>query len=114
MFGLPVPFGRRAGDERPQRAQGLTRGRFPVQAVTFSFLAFELLGVFQELIGVAVQDGILLLGIHDGQTGLDRAELILADPAAEDFLPALFRLEEPAACRLFTIGTGMGQSSLPT
>src|SRR5438093_1530689 len=49
--------------------------------VIFAGVAYELLGVLQELILVSVFHCILALGIDDGEHDLNRVQLVLADPA---------------------------------
>src|ERR1700746_668667 len=79
-----------------ERALGLSRFGVPIQTVLFSRVAGELLGVLQETIFIPVFHRVFTLGIDDGEQGLNREQLILADSAVENFLFAFLCVKNPA------------------
>src|ERR1700756_4456586 len=77
-------------------ALGLSGLGLPIQTVLFARVAGELLRVLQESIFIPILHRVFSLGIDDREQGLNREQLILADPAVENFLLAFLRVKNPA------------------
>src|SRR5262249_19206830 len=73
---LTVPLGDGVRDRRSERAGRIT---FPVQPVVLTWIANNLGGI-HRLAATAIHGRIFLLRIHDRPAGLDRGELIAANP----------------------------------
>src|SRR5215475_5928774 len=92
-----VTFALGVGDERAQRASVAIEFRRPVKPILFSRRTHELLSVFQNLVSIAVEAGVIALCVHVCAEDAKRRELVLADAASEDFILARLGIEEPAA-----------------
>ena len=84
------------GSEGAQGALSLAPLCLPVETILLSLCAREGLGVFEEAVAVPVGARIFPLCIHVGQADLDGAEFVSADPAVQDLMFALLRIEEPS------------------
>ena len=67
--------------DRTERTLGLTLLCFLVQSILFSRIADKFLCVLQETVFIPVFHRIFALGIDNRQQGLNRKQLVLADPA---------------------------------
>ena len=69
----------------------------PVKPIGLAFAADELLGIFENPVGVAVFHRIVALRIDIGARRLDRLDLVLANPPVEDLLKPGLGIEGPLA-----------------
>ena len=63
--------------------------------------AEDVLGVFGGAVLLPVQIGEITLGVDNGEHGLDRRQLVLADPPVEDLFLPRGGVEPPAVVDLF-------------
>src|SRR5262249_41371504 len=90
-----IALGRGAGGKVAERAFVLAGLRRPVEAVLLAGLADDALGI--DAVAADAFLGVFLLRIDIGQRGLDRAQVVAADAAEQDFVAAGRGVELPAA-----------------
>src|SRR5262249_14761752 len=90
--GISFRFSR--GGKLAERTRALTGGGLPVEAVSFSGSADKTPGV--DGLTCETLLGIFLLGGDVGVTSLDRAHLVAADAAVNNFRPGELPIESPS------------------
>src|SRR5205823_5191741 len=81
-------------------AVGDALGRWPVESVVIARIADQLRGVHALPCDLLEQVEVVLLSVDVGETGADRADLVAADSAVDDFLRSSRRVEPPTAIGL--------------
>src|SRR6185437_16766398 len=74
----------------------LARLRRPIEAIFGSGRAHESWGIVGYAIAIHIERGVLVRGIHNGETGLHRRPFVTSDAAGQDFLFALGGVKPPA------------------
>src|SRR5262249_8642001 len=101
-----ITLGGRAGGEFAERARLLPARRRPVEPVLFTCLAEDTLRIDADTFAVVLV-GVLVLGIHKGEAGLDRVELVATGAPGHGFpgAPPPYRTATHPPCARAGSGT---------
>ena len=95
------------GDEGQQGTGRFVRafGRFPIESILLAGAADEGRRIFQHLVAVAVDRGIIALCVHEGAQRIESRQLVATDPARQQLVEPLLRDRSSTPCRRGRSGT---------